>query len=234
MGMPAQAPLHMNAPLGDPTFITAGLQTMGMPPPPCAPNTTGTAHVHNPFSRPGSSSSVPAYEHPPTPAHAPAPAPVVAHAPAPAPAPHPALVDGHSTAQWKNSSAFHEYHAKQLTVQVHELRASTEQLRTSMHEAVRAESESRVNNESLVAKEKRMQQVVAEKTVHASKLQLEATVQAQLLQAAEASRVSLQMHLDKANADKQLLENSCLRLMNTVEWVHAVSCKFTAKDFYYR
>jgi len=217
MGMPTQAPFHMGAPPGEPTFIHAGLQTMGMPPAPFTPETTGTPHAHNPFS-------TPAHAPPPTPAHAPAPAPVVAYAPAPAPAPHPTLVDGHSTAQWKNSSAFHEYHAKQLTVQVHELRTSTEllrtsteQLRTSMHEAVRAESESRANNETLVAKDARMQQVITEKTVQTTKLNLEAAMQGQLLQAAEASRVSLQLQLDKANADKQQLEKSCLRLMNTVE-----------------
>jgi hypothetical protein len=94
------------------------------------------------------------------------------------------LVDGHSTAQWKNSSAFHEYHAKQLTVQVHELRAS-------VHEAVRAESESRINNESLIAKDGRMQQALTEKTVQTTKLELEATMQTQLLTAGRRGIASI-------------------------------------------
>jgi hypothetical protein len=197
----------MGAPPGDLTFINTGLETMGMPP--FAPETTGIPHAHNPHSGPGSSSSAPAHAPPPAPAHAPAPAPVLACAPAPAPAPHPALVDGHSTSHLKNSSAFHEHHAKQLTVQAHELR-------TGLHEAARAESESRINIESLVAKDVRTQKVLAKKTVQTTKLQLEATMQAQLLQAAEASRAPLQLQLDKANAENQQLEKSCLRLMNTV------------------
>jgi len=128
---------------------------------------------------------------------------------APVPAPAPALIDGHSTAQWKEASAFHECHAKQLTVQVHELRAS-------MHEAVRAESESRINNESLMAKDARIQQALTRKTAITQKLQLEATMQTQLLQASEASRASLQLRLDKANANNLELEKSCLELLNTV------------------
>jgi hypothetical protein len=103
---------------------------------------------------------------------------------------------------------FYECHAKQLTLQAHELR-------TGVHEAVRAESESRMSNEPLIAKDDRTQQALTRKTALTQKLQLEATVQAQLLQASEALRASLQLQLDKANANNLELEKSCLALMTT-------------------
>ena len=85
-----------------------------------------------------------------------------------------------------------------------------------MHEAVKAESESRINNESLMAKDARIQQALTRKTAITQKLQLEATMQTQLLQASGASRASLQLRLDKANANNLELEKSCLELLNTV------------------
>ena len=173
------------------TFIAAGLRTMGMPPStPLTMAPDDAALTPNPHATSSSSSVM----------CSPAPTPTYY---APVPAPAPALIDGHSTAQWKEASAFHEYHAKQLTVQVHELRAS-------MHEAVKAESESRINNESLMAKDARIQQALTRKTAITQKLQLEATMQTQLLQASEASRASLQLRLDKANANNLELEKCAL------------------------
>jgi hypothetical protein len=68
----------------------------------------------------------------------------------------------------------------------------------------------------MAAKDVRMQKALTEKTAQTTKLQLEATMQTQLLQAAEASRVALQLQLDTAHAEKLQLEKSCLRLMNAV------------------
>jgi hypothetical protein len=180
------------------TLTAAGQQTMGMLPGALLTMAPENApQAPNPCCNPPSSSSSVARS----------PAPTTYYPPVPAPAP--ALIDGHSTAQWKEASAFHEHHAKQLTVQAHELRAS-------MHEAVRAESESRINNESLMAKDERIQRALTRKTALTQKLQLEATMQTQLLQASEASRGSLQKLLDSAIAKNLELEKSCLQLMTTV------------------
>ena len=153
------------------------------------------------------------YQYAPVPILAPVPAPAPVHghsqgeyqyAPVPAPA---ASIDGFTAHDWKSASAYHEYHAKKLTVEV-------AQLRKDMHEAVRAEAESRATNIELVAKGARLQSVLGEKNALIAKLQMEVSMQNELVAASEKSRHDVQERLQVVQDHLSKTEASCLRLMN--------------------